>query len=121
MNLEGLSYFLNKLLSKFAVLGHTHMKSEITDLIIDNTINSTSENPVQNKAIYTALSTKQTIGDYALKNDIPITVNVIEENNINPVSSSAVYEAFKSIEAISDDQINAICGTVIYQADEAVL
>lgn len=32
LNFEGLSHFLNKLLNKFSVIGHSHTKSEISDL-----------------------------------------------------------------------------------------
>lgn len=33
LSLDGLSYLIVKLLNKFSVIGHTHTKSEITDLI----------------------------------------------------------------------------------------
>ena len=31
LSFEGLSHFLNNLVNKFSVIGHTHTKSEITD------------------------------------------------------------------------------------------
>ena len=32
LNFKGLGYFLNKLKGLFSVIGHTHTKSEITDI-----------------------------------------------------------------------------------------
>ena len=88
---------------------------------IDDSLNSESTNPVQNKVIYDALAEKQPVGDYALKSDVQIATDAIEENNSNPVSSNAVYLAFSNIKTITSEEINAICGSTIYRADEEVL
>ena len=40
-------------------------------ITVDSALSSTSENPVQNKVITTALNGKQDAGDYALKSEIP--------------------------------------------------
>ena len=40
-------------------------------ITVDSELSSTSENPVQNKVITTALNGKQDAGDYALKSEIP--------------------------------------------------
>lgn len=41
-------------------------------IIVDSEISDISENPVQNKIIASALAEKQSIGDYALKSEIPV-------------------------------------------------
>lgn len=48
-------------------------------ITVDNNLTSTGTNPVQGKAIYTALAGKQDAGDYALKTDIP-TIPVTSVN-----------------------------------------
>lgn len=61
----------------FARLNHTHTVSQITDMptpiIVDSELNSTSENPVQNKVINNALSSKvdtSTLNNYVTKDEI---------------------------------------------------
>ena len=54
--LNTLSEFLDNLKTMFANITHTHTKSEITDLIIDTELSSTSENLVQNNVISFAIS-----------------------------------------------------------------
>ena len=61
----------------FARLNHTHTVSQITDMptpiTVDSELNSTSENPVQNKVINNALSSKvdtSTLNNYVTKDEI---------------------------------------------------
>lgn len=61
----------------FARLNHTHTVSQITDMptpiTVDSELNSTSENPVQNKVINNALSSKvdtSTLSNYVTKDEI---------------------------------------------------
>ena len=56
LDLSGVSRFLYNIKNLFANISHTHTKSEITDLIIDSSLSSSSTNPVQNKVINSALS-----------------------------------------------------------------
>lgn len=64
----------------FAVKDHTHTISQITDLdpiTVDNTLNVTSINPVQNKVVATALSNKvdnATLGSYVKTADLNVTL-----------------------------------------------
>lgn len=64
----------------FAVKDHTHTISQITDLdpiTVDNTLNATSINPVQNKVVATALSNKvnnATLGSYVKTADLNVTL-----------------------------------------------
>lgn len=64
----------------FAVKDHTHTISQITDLdpiTVDDTLNATSINPVQNKVVATALSNKvnnATLGSYVKTADLNVTL-----------------------------------------------
>ena len=64
----------------FAVKDHTHTISQITDLdpiTVDDTLSTTSINPVQNKVVATALSNKvnnATLGSYVKTADLNITL-----------------------------------------------
>lgn len=64
----------------FAVKDHTHTISQITDLdpiTVDDTLNATSINPVQNKVVATALSIKvnnATLGSYVKTADLNVTL-----------------------------------------------
>lgn len=64
----------------FAVKDHTHTISQITDLdpiTVDNTLNVTSINPVQNKVVATALINKvnnATLGSYVKTADLNVTL-----------------------------------------------
>ena len=64
----------------FAVKDHTHTISQITDLdpiTVDNTLNVTSINPVQNKVVATALSNKvnnATLESYVKTADLNVTL-----------------------------------------------
>lgn len=64
----------------FAVKDHTHTISQITDLdpiTVDDTLNATSINPVQNKVVAAALSIKvnnATLGSYVKTADLNVTL-----------------------------------------------
>lgn len=64
----------------FAVKDHTHTISQITDLdpiTVDNTLSTTSINPVQNKVVATALINKvnnATLGSYVKTADLNVTL-----------------------------------------------
>ena len=51
ISLNRLSNFLDNLKNIFASLSHKHTISDITDYTVDNTLSSTSTNPVQNKVL----------------------------------------------------------------------
>lgn len=51
VSLSKLSVFLENLKNTFAVLGHKHSVSDISDFAVDSELSSTSTNPVQNKII----------------------------------------------------------------------
>lgn len=64
----------------FAVKDHTHTISQITDLdpiTVDDTLSTTSTNPVQNKVVATALNNKvnnATLGSYVKTADLNVTL-----------------------------------------------
>ena len=47
----GLSQLITEIKSGFANIVHQHTKADITDLEVDTTLSSTSENPVQNNVL----------------------------------------------------------------------
>ena len=51
VSLNKLSVFLDNLKSTFALRTHEHTVSDISDFIVDETLSSTSINPVQNKVL----------------------------------------------------------------------
>lgn len=51
VSLSKLSVFLENLKNTFATLGHNHSMSDISDFAVDDSLSSTSTNPVQNKVI----------------------------------------------------------------------
>lgn len=55
LNLDGLQTLWTKLKNTFALKKHSHT---VEDIPVDSTLSSTSENPVQNKVVNTALSGK---------------------------------------------------------------
>jgi hypothetical protein len=68
----------------FAVKNHTHTVSQITDfpeipdpITVDDTLSTTSTNPVQNKVVATALNNKvnnATLGSYVKTADLNVTL-----------------------------------------------
>lgn len=48
---SGLIKLADLIKAKFAKVVHTHTKLDITDLEVDTTLSSTSENPVQNNVL----------------------------------------------------------------------
>jgi len=51
VSLSKLSVFLENLKNTFATLGHKHSMTDISDFTVDDSLSSTSTNPVQNKVI----------------------------------------------------------------------
>lgn len=60
---------------------------------VDSTMSSTSENPVQNKVIYSALQSK------ANASDIPTVASSVTAGGTNPVNSVAVIAYINSLDA----------------------
>lgn len=83
----------SKLLNK-ANKNHTHSASDISDLpdalTVDNALSSTSENPVQNKAVNAALETKLPKTGGTISGSISVTGNISATGNI---TGSKVYNA----------------------------
>lgn len=51
VSLTRLSNFLDNIKTKYSQIGHKHTVSDLTDYKVDDTLSSTSVNPVQNKVI----------------------------------------------------------------------
>lgn len=56
----GFPQLIEEIKTRFSKIGHKHLKSEITDLEIDETLSSDSENPVQNKVVTSEITVVQT-------------------------------------------------------------
>ena len=81
LTLDGLTYFLNKIKSTVADeldsksdVGHTHTKSDITDLpngyVVDSTLDGTSSNAIANSAVSNALDGLSTVATSGSYNDL---------------------------------------------------
>lgn len=62
-------------------------------ITVDSALSSTSKNPVQNKAIYSALQ------DKADASDIPTVASSVTSGGTNPVNSVAVIAYINSLDA----------------------
>ena len=81
----------------FARLNHTHTVSQITDMptpiTVDSELNSTSENPVQNKVINNALSSKvdtSTLSNYVTKDEI---ADVAKSGSYEDLTATPVFKS----------------------------
>lgn len=93
-----------KTANEFAAAEHTHDAADITglpsSLTIDAALSSTSENPVQNKAVYAALETKfpktggEMSGNLSVKGNITATGNITGAKVYNAVWGADYAEGF---------------------------
>ena len=75
---EAAKRIVSKAKEKFSPILHKHTKSDITDLIIDSELSSTSTNPIQNKAVYTAIDAiDANINDIQDQVDAKSTVKIV--------------------------------------------
>ena len=83
-------------------------------IVVDSALSSTSENPVQNKVIYTALGNKQ---------DNLTFDNSPTQNSDNPVKSGGIYTAIKNekYNVISIYVADLTTGSVSFTAEEITL
>lgn len=72
-------------------------------ITVDSDLSTTSENPVQNKVITTALNGKQDAGDYALKSEIPDTSELATKEELAAKLDTATYNSEKSGFATKDE------------------
>lgn len=90
---SGLQYVINKFMTLFAKIMHTHELSDISDYKVDDTLSSTSINPVQNKAVNSALSgkvpTTRTVNGKALSSNITLSASDVGAD-LSGTASSAV-------------------------------
>lgn len=108
--LDALRTFLDNLKNTFAALNHTHKISDLTDYTVDETLSSTSTNPVQNKvldaefeAISVAMGTLETAIDGKLDkehnhDDVYYTETEIDEK----LEDKADFSHTHTVSDISD-------------------
>lgn len=79
IDLNGLNHFYEKIKLLFANIIHTHTVSDITDYTVDSSLSSTSENPVQNKVVNSALNekvpTSRTVNGKSLNSNITLSAS----------------------------------------------
>lgn len=64
-------------------------------ITVDSELSTTSENPVQNKVITTAINNKQDAGDYALRSEIPDTSELATKEELAAKLDTATYNSEK--------------------------
>ena len=72
-------------------------------ITVDSELSTTSENPVQNKVITTALNGKQDAGDYALKSEIPDTSELATKEELAAKLDTATYNSEKANFALKSE------------------
>lgn len=111
VSLNKLATFLENLNDRFAILGHTHKISDISDYVVDNELSSASNNPVANSVIdaeFDAIATSMNALDAAIDtkadrehnhNDLYYTEAEVDE---------AIANAIAEITAIPDSEITKL-------------
>ena len=72
-------------------------------ITVDSALSTTSENPVQNKVITTALNGKQDAGDYALKSEIPDTSELATKEELAAKLDTSTYNEEKATFALKSE------------------
>ena len=97
-----------KTINSQSLLGEGNI--EITSsgsITVDSELSTTSENPVQNKVITTAINSKQDAGDYALKSEIPDTSTLATKTELTDGLAakldSSTYSTDKSTFALKTE------------------
>ena len=113
VSLTRLSEFLDNLRDTFATLSHSHKLSDITDYEIDNSLSSTSTNPVQNKVIdeeFEAVANAMNALDLAIDGK----ANIEHDHSDVYYTKTEIY----ALELITVADIDEICDATIYTASE---
>lgn len=107
---SGLGRVVNYVKAKFATLSHSHKLSEITDYTVDSSLSSTSTNPVQNKAVNSALSgkvpTSRKINGKALTGDVTLSASDVGASESGHNHNDVYYT-----ESEMDTKLNAKLNT----------
>lgn len=105
LDLDGLSEFLTKLRSTLAAKSHKHTVSDITDYTVDGTLSSTSTNPIQNKAVKSALDekvpTSRTVNGKALSSNVSLTAS-----DVDAATSDHTHDGLYYTESEVDSKLN---------------
>ena len=100
LNLDGLQTLWAKLKDTFALKKHSHT---VEDIPVDSALSSTSENPVQNKVVNTALAEKRTLSYTALNLSSVNTTEgrywLMAKAHVSMSANVNVYGKFRLIKA----------------------
>lgn len=113
VSLSRLSDFLDNLKATFSAISHNHTLSDVTDYVVDTELSSTSTNPVQNKVLDNEFD--------AIANSmgaIEIAIDGKADSSHNHDDSYYTIEQIDSMEFVTVEDIDAICGTTIALARE---
>ena len=107
---SGLQYVINKFMTLFAKIMHTHELSDISDYTVDSSLSSTSTNPVQNKAVNSALNgkvpTTRTVNGKALSSNITLSASDVGASESGHNHDDKYYT-----EAETDTKLNSKLNT----------
>ena len=92
-DLGSIQQLVKEILDRFPLKGHTHTKSEITDYVVDNSIDENSENPVQNKVVHAALEERvpigRTVNGKSLDTDVTLTASDVGADEVGTAEKKA--------------------------------
>lgn len=112
-DLGSIQQLVKEMLDRFPLKGHTHTKSEITDYVVDNSIDENSENPVQNKVVHAALEERvpigRTVNGKSLDADISLTAT-----DVGADVSGAAAEALTNSMTYTDAEVDKLGAMVAY-------
>lgn len=115
VSLARLSEFLDNLKEMFSQIGHKHTISDLADYAVDAELSSTSTNPVQNKALDAEFNA---IGDAMGALELAIDGKAEASHNHN--DSYYTKTEIDSMELITVDDIDVICGEAIKYAEDVM-
>ena len=93
-----------KTINNQSLLGSGNIEIEGGGTItVDSELSTTSENPVQNKVITTAINNKQDAGDYALKSELPDTAELATKEELAAKLDTSTYNEEKANFALKSE------------------
>lgn len=107
--LENLNYFLSWISRKFSAIGHKHTKNEITDLVVDSALSSSSSNPIENKAVQAAVQKLE--DEKANRDELGVFYVSVTGDEETGYSADKTYEEIMTAVA-NNYQIIAICSNM---------
>lgn len=99
--MEAITALITNIKEKYALLSHKHTKSDITDLVIDSVLSSTSANPVQNKTLKVAIDEQANIIT-SHANDTDVHFSSTERTKLSGIESGAQKNTVTGVKGSSE-------------------